>query len=472
MEDSEDDALLLLREIQNGGYSVDCERVETATDMKSALDEEAWDVVISDYNLPHFNAPLALTVMKESGYDLPFIIVSGTTAEENAVAALKAGAHDFVIKGRLARLIPAIQRELKEALERRERKQRERELEAIASVSMALRTARTLDEMLPHLLDSAIELIEAESGSIWLYDAASNKVNLSAWRGKGTAPQMGFSVNFGEDIPGLVISTGEAITSREFCYDPRTTEDSRHFIPEGIGGACIPLQSDEAVTGAMFVNVKLPREITIGELRILKALAEIGGNTLHRMRLHEQTIKQLERLDTLHTIDLLISNTLDLSITLDTLINHVARLLEVDAAVILLLKPETQRLEYAAGTGFKSPLIKTASVRVGEGFAGRIAFERRMFRLDHISNEENPIFSTILKKEKFVTYIGIPLLSKGRTIGVLEVLHRSMLTPDLEWLSFIETLGGQAAIAIEISMLFHSQQRSNFELALAYDATI
>lgn len=473
VEDTEDDALLLLREIQNSGYSVDCERVETAEAMKSALDEEAWDVIISDYSLPHFSAPQALAVMKESGYDLPFIIVSGTTTEENAVSALKAGAHDFVIKGRLARLVPAIQRELKEAMERRERQQREHELEAIASISMALRTAKSFDEILSRLLDLAIELIGAQAGSIWLYDAANDRVNLKSLRGWKSANQITTSVRAGEDIPGLVISTGEAITSHELRHDPRVIEENRNLIPEGIGGACVPLHSDETVVGVMFVNVTLPREITNGELRILKALAEIGGNALHRMRLHEQTTKQLERLDALHTIDLLISNTLDLGITLDTLVKHVTKLLEVDAGVILLIKPETQRLEYAAGAGFNSPLIKTANVQIGEGFAGRIVLERRMIRFDHhISEEENPTFSKILKNENFISYIGIPLISKGEIIGVLEVLHRSVLTPDSGWLSFLETLGGQAAIAIENSMLFHSLQRSNFDLSLAYDATI
>jgi putative nucleotidyltransferase with HDIG domain len=472
VEDNEDDALILLREIQKGGYSVDCERVETVEAMKSALDEEAWDLIISDYSLPHFSAPEALAMMKENEADLPFLIISGTTTEENAVAALKAGAHDFIIKGRLARLIPAIQRELKEALERRERKQRERELEAIASVSMALRTAKTLDEIISHLLNIAVELISADAGSIWLYDASSKKVNLRAWRGWKNVSQAASSVNYGEDVPGLVISTGEAIISREFHYDPRVAEENRGLIPEGIGGACIPLQSDEDVMGAMFVNVTLPREITSGELRVLKALADIGGNTLNRMHLHEQTVRQLERLDALHAIDLLISNTLDLNVTLDILVNHVSKLLEVDAVIILLLKPDTQRLEYAAGTGFKSPLIKTANVQIGEGFAGQIVLERRMVRLDHVSEEENPVFSTIIRNEKFATYIGVPLSSKGRIIGVLEILHRSSLTPSPDWLSFLETLGGQAAIAIENSTLFQKLQRSNFDLEIAYEATI
>lgn len=472
VEDSENDAFLLLHEIQRSGYSVDCERVETAEAMKKALEEESWDVIISDYSLPSFNAPLALEVMKNNGYDLPFIIVSGTTTEENAVVSLKAGAHDFIIKGRLARLVPAIQRELKEAEDRRERQQREHELQAIASVSMALRTAKTLSEMLSRLLEHAIELIHAEAGSIWLYDAVNKRVNLATWMGWDESIEFPRFVRPGENIPGLVVSSGKTITAREFRNDPRFSEWNLNYIPKKAGGACIPLYSNETVEGAIFINVSLPRELSNGELRVLNALVEIGGSALHRMRLHEQTIRQIERLDTLHTIDLLISNTTELSVTLDILANHVRNLLDVDAVVILLVRAETQRLEYVAGTGFKSPLIKTANVRIGEGFAGKIALERRMLRYDQILAEENPIFSKILITEKIVSYIGIPLISKGEIIGVLEVLHRSTLMPDPDWLSFLETLGGQAAIAIENSVLFHGLQRSNIELANAYDATI
>ena len=147
VEDSEDDTRLVLREIQHAGYDVEFERVETADAMRAALARQAWDLIICDFSLPRFNAPNALELLKKSGHDLPFIIVSGTIGEESAVNALKAGAHDFIIKGNFARLIPAIQRELKEAEVRRERRERERELEAIASVSSKLRTAKTLEEM-------------------------------------------------------------------------------------------------------------------------------------------------------------------------------------------------------------------------------------------------------------------------------------------------------------------------------------
>lgn len=127
VEDSEDDAQLILRELRRGGFEADFERVETADAMRTALKVREWDLVISDYHMPQFSAPAALELLKAGGTDIPFIIVSGTIGEETAVAALKAGAHDFLIKSKLARLLPAIERELREAESRRERRQLEKQ---------------------------------------------------------------------------------------------------------------------------------------------------------------------------------------------------------------------------------------------------------------------------------------------------------------------------------------------------------
>src|SRR5258706_962597 len=127
VEDSENDALLLLRELQRGGYEVEFERVETTEAMQAALMQKTWDLIISDYSLPEFSALQALEIMKASGLDLPFIIMSGTIGEDTAVAALKAGAHDFLVKGKFSRLGPAIERELREAETRRERRRAEQE---------------------------------------------------------------------------------------------------------------------------------------------------------------------------------------------------------------------------------------------------------------------------------------------------------------------------------------------------------
>ncbi len=114
IEDSDFDATLLLRVLAKGGYQLDHERVETQDQLRAALERE-WDLIIADYNLPQFSAPAALEMVQKTGRDIPFIIVSGAIGETTAVAAMKAGAHDYLMKGNLTRLVPVIERELREA---------------------------------------------------------------------------------------------------------------------------------------------------------------------------------------------------------------------------------------------------------------------------------------------------------------------------------------------------------------------
>jgi len=121
-DDSENDVVLLLRALRKAGYEPVYERISTAPAMKAALQRQAWDIVISDYEMPNFGGFEALQVLKESGHDLPFILVSAVVSEETAVAAMKAGAHDYLMKRKLARLAPAIERELREAQTRMARK--------------------------------------------------------------------------------------------------------------------------------------------------------------------------------------------------------------------------------------------------------------------------------------------------------------------------------------------------------------
>ncbi|MGB2929369.1 MAG: HD domain-containing phosphohydrolase [Desulfobacterales bacterium] len=122
VDDSEDDGLLLVRNLKNGGFSPGYEQVDTAEAMSKALDNQTWDVILCDNSMPTFDASSALELYKDKGLDLPFIIVSGTIADETAVAAMKAGAHDYIMKGNLARLSSAIDRELREAKNRQERR--------------------------------------------------------------------------------------------------------------------------------------------------------------------------------------------------------------------------------------------------------------------------------------------------------------------------------------------------------------
>lgn len=145
-EDSEDDAELLVFELERGGYEPIYQRVDTPSAMSEALNRESWDVIICDYSMPAFNAPAALSLMQAKHLDLPFIIVSGTIGEEIAVAAMKAGAHDYLIKDKLARLVPAIERELREASERQQRRQAQQAL-------------RESEERFRYLIENASDVI-------------------------------------------------------------------------------------------------------------------------------------------------------------------------------------------------------------------------------------------------------------------------------------------------------------------------
>ncbi len=158
VEDSEADAELELRELRRGGYAPNYERVDTPEEMKAALAEREWDIILSDYVMPRFSGPAALRLLQESGLDLPFIMVTGQVGEETAVETMKAGASDYVLKGNLTRLAPAIQRELRDAEVRRERERTESAL-------------RTTGERLKIALDVG-------DLGVWELDLVSH----SAWR--------------------------------------------------------------------------------------------------------------------------------------------------------------------------------------------------------------------------------------------------------------------------------------------------
>jgi len=133
VDDSEDDAMLVSRELKRAGYDLHFIRVDTPQAMQEALDNQPWDFVIADYSMPRFSGLAALKLMQKSGRDLPFILVSGTIGEEVAVTAMKAGAHDYLMKDDLVRLAPAVERELQEARVRAALKQAEEELRRLKS---------------------------------------------------------------------------------------------------------------------------------------------------------------------------------------------------------------------------------------------------------------------------------------------------------------------------------------------------
>ena len=184
-----------------------------------------------------------------------------------------------------------------------------------------------------------------------------------------------------------------------------------------------------------------------------------------RVRAEEQIQQQLKRLNGLRVIDIAISSSLDLNVTLDIVLQQAITLLNIDACAILLITPELQTIEYSAGRGFRSSSLPYTQFSLGKGYAGRVVLERRMIYASNVIEMGDEIAEALhWANEGFVDYCGMPLIVKGEVKGVLEIYHRSALNIDSEWQDFLETLAGQAAIAIDNAQLFNSLQRANTEL--------
>jgi PAS domain S-box-containing protein len=217
--------------------------------------------------------------------------------------------------------------------------------------------------------------------------------------------------------------------------------------------------------------------LTVSQVRdadgYVTGAAVIARDISQRKQQEVQIEQHIQRIQALRTIDMAISGSLDLRVTLNVLLDQVTTHLNIDSAAILLLNPHTQRLDYTAGRGFRTGALQGTHLRLGEGFAGIAALERRVVHVPVLQDEPGDLTrAPLLASEGFVSYYAVPLVVKGHVAGVLEILHRAPLHPDDAWLSFMETLAGQAAIAIDNAELFNELQVSNLELEIAYDSTL
>ena len=349
--------------------------------------------------------------------------------------------------------------------------QRLKELEAVNHISTTLRAAKTVDEMLPNLLDETLQVLGCEAGVISIYEPANGVLMDKVARGWFKSLEE-IPLHPGEGIGGTVFKNGQVILVKEFTKATLTYNGSRQQVPDGWGGACIPIRTMQEVIGVLFVSVRLPRQLQAAEIHLLTTLCEIAGNALRRADLHEQTERQLQRLASLRTIDMAISTILDLRVTLGILIDHILSQLKVDAVDILLINPTTQTLYHAASSGFRSDEVKSSQLYINDGLALPTIRNRAVQFIQNLSDHEFFSRKQYLAGEGFVTYFGVPLIAKGQVKGILETYYRHRENPDRDWLGFLETLAGQTAIAIDNSLLFEELQQTNLDLSAAYDATI
>ncbi len=402
-----------------------------------------------------------------AGEDIPSTYATEVYRKDGRLIDVEINAGTFPYQGQLADLV--IIRDITERRQaEQERLQRLAELEAVNHLSTTLRSAQDLEEMLPRFLYETLKMINTSAGAIYLYDFSSGELRSEAAQDWfilcGKTP-----VKPGEGAGGIAFSTSEPIWIPEYA----TAIASRVSIPPGWCGVCLPIRTPAETTGIFYVAVQHPRQLQPGEVHLLTILSEIAGNAIHRMRLHAQTERHVQRLNALRMIDMTITASQDLRVILDVTLEQVISQLNAHASDVLLLNERTNILETLVVRGF--PLSNTlhSQMRMGEGYAGRVALERRVIATSipdkSISEPGRQFLST---DEVYKTYYGVPLIAKGRVKGVLELFFRNSFNPDSDWLDFLETLASQTAIAIDSVQLFDYLQRMNSELAVAYDTTI
>jgi two-component system cell cycle sensor histidine kinase/response regulator CckA len=300
VEDSDDDARLLVRQLGSSGYDVTHRRVDTPDAMQEALDRNIWDIVISDYSMPQFSGTAALTLLQERGLDLPFIFVSGTIGEDVAVAAMRAGASDYVLKDKLKRLVPAIERELRESEVRRERRRAqevvlERTRLAVLSsdLGVALTGVAALRATLVRCTAALVRHLDVIGACIWTFSESAQELELQA--GSGLSPALSNSyaaVSLDDPLIGNIVRQRRpvhlAATDDLAIPDPAWVERNRISTFAGC-----PLLVGNRTVGVLGVFSR--RQLPSFVVESLTAIADQLAVGIERRRAEEE-LRQSEEL--------------------------------------------------------------------------------------------------------------------------------------------------------------------------------
>ncbi|MFH2011714.1 MAG: PAS domain S-box protein [Pseudomonadota bacterium] len=256
---------------------------------------------------------------------------------------------------------------------------------------------------------------------------------------------------------------------------PDFQETTKERFERILKGQNIKLYETVLVTkGSEKIYVEV-NAVPLAEGNEIVGAREVVRDVTERKQLLDQVKQRLERLEALRAIDMAITASLDIRVTLSVFLEQVINTLGVDAADVLLLNTQIHnRLAFVAGRGFQTTALRHTNLPIGAGYAGRVAQERKTFCISDLQKESQDFLkqSPQLSNEDFVSYYATPLIAKGQVRGVLEVFNRTPLKPEQEWLDFLEALATQAAIAVDNAELFDDLQKSNIDLLHAYDDTL
>jgi putative nucleotidyltransferase with HDIG domain len=526
----DDDALI--REIAKDILDIASYRVLTAKDVPECLNilrKEKIDAFLLDVVLPGESGLKMVPKINDISPDSAIIIMTAHASTEAAIEAIKVGADDFIRKPlQEDELSHAIKKAIdKKALllENRTLTQRLegrlKKLELFKNISKEISSTLDLPKLLEEIMQSTKAAIGAEACSVLMYDEATGNLVFEVALGKKGEDVEKIRIKPGQGIAGWVFEHKESLLvgdvqkdtrffqavdkntgfeTRSMVVSPLIVKDKTLGVIQVINkvhGGRFEIDDRDTLTtlsGQIAVaieNAKMTENIRNSkealqrahdelEKRVLERTAELSASNKalrlevnERKAAEEKTKLHLEQIAALRFVDKAIAGSLDLGITLGIIVEQIISQLQVDAATILLYKPQLETLEYAAGRGFNTQALQYTKLKIGDSHAGRAALERRIVHTTDLRGDgEGFKRSKHLAEEGFISYYGAPLVAKGEIKGVLEVFNRNVREQDQEWMNFLEAFAGQAAIAIDNATLFDELQRSNINLTLSYDETI
>jgi PAS domain S-box-containing protein len=411
----------------------------SAAALYAQLGRERYDALVVEYRLPDANA---LDLLKElyqiRRLDLPVLVVTGSGNEDVAAQSLKLGAADYLVKtaGYVFRLPSAIENAVARA--------------QLAQEQVVLRESearfRRLAENAPDMVYRL--LLRPETRFDYVSPVAAKMI--------GYTPEEHYA-------------DGNLIT--RITHPDDTMLLDRIISGSARQGETILMRWTRKDGRLIWVEQRISYVFNLdGEVVAVEGIArDVTGQRETEAEMQEQ----IQRLASLRSIDQAISNSFDLNLVLVVLIDKVISELKVDAASIMLYNPVRQQLEHSAGAGYRSRLVDSLTLRIGDAYAGLAMYERRLIQFPAPElPQPGRSMARLMTEEGFLSGVCTPLITKGEVKGVLQVFNRSRLDAEAGWLGFLEVLASQAAIAIDNAEMFHQLQRSNQDLKQTYDAML
>ena len=474
VEDSENDSLLLVRDLRRGGFEPEFERVCTAEAMASALGNQKWDLIISDYTMPDFSGIAALEILKQSALDIPFIVVSGSIGEDVAVAAMKAGAHDYLMKGNLRRLISAIERELREAEVRSQRRRAEEEvkrnlerIKILHEIDLAIISTLDLQTLLNLLLEkidpalpylaTTIRLFNQETGE--LDPAACRNVNETEWKGLKRSGLQG--------LTKIALEKRISITVANLQTDPRSTASDFARKEGFVSYVGIPLIAKDEVLGLIAFYTKETRSFADDEIDFLTTIAGQAALGIYHSKLYEKVRQKSNELFALYSIAGIASKFLDISTVLLETLRKISEIFGFKAGRIYVLDSFSGVLRLVAHEGFPSEIIPPSRYLIGEGLLGK-AFQRddALIFEDMQTDVEFQRQSNkkVMLSAGFRGSFFVPIRVRGESLGVTNFLSKEPRHFSPSDIQLINTIAYHLGIAVGNANLFFEVKHKSLEL--------